>query len=261
MLYGIKSLIIFLIDYEKINKPSVGENIVMENIILNQGISAKKIKSFALSLSLMLLIIPLNLCYLLLNTSKRGVHTLVTSIDNNIPFLKVFILPYVAWYAFIFIIMAYLCYKDRKTYYITITSYLLGLIASYITFYFFQTTVPRPDVVGNDILSKIIQIIYRTDKPYNCFPSIHVLSSFLMIKAIMTSSARNKTNLVIIGSSSALIIISTLFIKQHVILDVFSGIIYADLLFRLVQTYGVLFWNNIIKLFVTLETRKKLEVE
>ncbi|MFL0248226.1 phosphatase PAP2 family protein [Candidatus Clostridium stratigraminis] len=186
---------------------------------------------------------------------------MVTNIDNSIPFLKVFILPYVAWYAFIFIIMAYLCYKDRKTYYITITAYLLGLIASYITFYFFQTTVPRPEVIGSDILSKIIQSIYRADKPYNCFPSIHVLTSYLMIKAMMTSSARNKINLVIIGSSSVLIIISTLFIKQHVILDVFSGVIYADVLYRLVQSYGVLFWNNTTKLFITLETRKKLEVD
>lgn len=239
----------------------MGENIIMEDLILNQSISIKKIKSFALSLSLMLLIIPLNLGYLFLNTSKRGVHTLVTNIDNSIPFLKVFILPYVAWYAFIFIIMAYLCYKDRKTYYITITAYMLGLIASYITFYFFQTTVPRPEVIGSDFLSKIIRIIYSTDKPYNCFPSIHVLSCFLMIKAIMTSSARNRTNMVIIWSNSVLIIISTLFIKQHVILDVFSGIIYADLLFRIVQIYGVLFWNSITKLFIALETRKKLEAE
>jgi len=233
----------------------------MEKLIIDQSLNIKKFKNFTLPFSLMLLIIPLNLSYLLLNTSTRGVHSLVTTIDNSIPFQKVFILPYVGWYAFIFIIMAYLCYKDRKTYFITITAYFLGLIASYMTFYFFQTTVPRPEVIGSDYLSKMVQIIYRADKPYNCFPSIHVLTCFLMIKAIMASSIKNKINMVIVWSNSILIIISTLFIKQHVILDVVSGIVYADILFRVVQTYGILFWNYITKLYNTIEARKKLEVE
>jgi membrane-associated phospholipid phosphatase len=233
----------------------------MERLIFNKNIKIKKLKNFLISLSLMLLIIPLNLCYLLLNSSKRGVHTLVTSVDNSIPFIKVFILPYVSWYAFIFILMAYLCYKDRQIYIITLITYLLGLIASFITFYFFQTTVPRPVVIGTDYLSRMVLLIYGVDKPYNCFPSIHVLTSFLMIKAIMASSIRNKTIMTIVWASSILIIISTLFVKQHVILDVVSGIIYADLLFRIVQTYGVIIWNNVTKLYFLIAAKKKLEIE
>lgn len=233
----------------------------MEKLIINENINIKNIRSFVMSLCVMLVILPLNLGYILLNNSIRGVHSLVTSVDNSIPLIKVFILPYVGWYAFIFIMMVYLCYKDRKTYFITIIAYMLGLIASFITFYIFQTTVPRPDITGSDFLSKMILSIYRADKPYNCFPSIHVLTSFLMVKAIMASSIRNKINLSIVWISAILISISTLFIKQHVILDVVSGIIYADILFRLVQVYGVLLWANVKKQYLAIQIKKKLEVE
>lgn len=233
----------------------------MEKLIINENINIKKARSFIISLCVMLIIAPLNLGYVLLNTSKRGVHSLVTSVDNSIPFVKVFILPYVGWYAFIVIIMVYLCYKDREIYFITLTSYVLGLIASFITFYLFQTTVPRPQVTGTDFLSTTIFAIYGADKPYNCFPSIHVLTSFLMVKAIMASSIRNRINMIIIWTCAILITLSTLFIKQHVILDVVSGIIYADILFRLVKTYGVLLWGIVKKQYAGIQLKKKLEIE
>lgn len=233
----------------------------MEKMTINENINIKKIKDFLISLSVMLLIIPLNLGYILLNTSKRGVHSLVTSADNSIPFIKIFILPYVGWYAFIFIMMVYLCYKDREIYFITLITYMLGLVASFITFYIFQTTVSRPEIIGSDLLSKMILTIYGADKPFNCFPSIHVLTSYLMVKAIMASSIKNKTNIIIVCTSAIFIIISTLFIKQHVILDVVSGIIYADILFRLVQIYGVLLWDIVKKQYSGIQIKKKLEVE
>lgn len=219
----------------------------MLKIIEKDNLMFRKLRENLLAFSSILTIVPLNILYVLLNNSDRGSRSLVTKLDNSMPFIKEFIVPYIIWYAFIFFTLAYLCYKDKETFYITVVSYNLGLIASYITFFLFQTHVPRPELSGNDIFTKLVMIIYGNDQPYNCFPSIHVLTSFLMVKAIMASKCKNKTNLSIIWTLSVLIILSTLFVKQHVILDAVSGIIYADLIFRFASAYSYKVWNFIRK--------------
>jgi hypothetical protein len=233
----------------------------MEDTIMKENTILKTLKSNLLAFCTMLLIVPLNAFYLLLNNSKRGAYNLTTQVDNAIPFVKEFIIPYVAWYGFIFFVMVYLCFKDRKTYYITLACYILGLSTSFITFYFFQTTVPRPEVLGSDVFSKILLQIYGADQPYNCFPSIHVLTSYLMIKAVGASNFRNRTNLLVVWISAILIILSTLFVKQHVLLDAVSGIIYADLIFRAVSAYGETVWNFMKKQVLLTSLKKKFEAK
>jgi membrane-associated phospholipid phosphatase len=234
---------------------------IMENTVKKENTSFKILKNNLIALCTMLLLAPLNTFYLILNNSQRGAYNLTTPLDDAIPFVKEFIVPYVAWYGFIFLVMTYLCFKDRRTYYITLTCYALGLTSSFITFYFFQTTVPRPEVMGSDIFSKMVLQIYGADQPYNCFPSIHVLTSFLMVKAVSASTFRNKTNLLAVWFCAVMIIISTLFVKQHVILDAVSGVIYADLIFRLVNAYGENVWNFLKKQVVVLGFKKKLEAK
>jgi membrane-associated phospholipid phosphatase len=224
----------------------------MEKLLQSDSISIKKIKEGILSLSTMLCLFPLNIFYITLNNSKRGSRSLILGIDSLIPFIEIFIIPYLAWYAFIFLTMAFLCFKDRKTYFITLISYGFGLIASNITFFFFQTTVPRPELIGNGLFTRMVQMVYGADQPYNCFPSIHVLTSYLMVKAIMCSSVKNKTNTSVILMSAIMIIVSTLFVKQHVVLDVAAGILYGEVLFRLSQDLS-------IKIYKILKTVKSVD--
>lgn len=196
-----------------------------------------------------MLIIPvLNIFYVLLNNSTREVNHLVTYLDQITPLIKIFVVPYLIWYPFIIATMFYLCIKDRSVYFKTLLSYVIGLIVCYMTYLVFQTTVPRPILAGDDLFTKLLAFVYQADQPYNAFPSIHVFTSFLMIKAISMSQVRNRINQAIVYSNSILIIISTLFVKQHVILDVISGILVAEVIYRLVDSYyetdRILLWNK-----------------
>ena len=202
-----------------------------------------------------------NVFYALLNNSSRGAFNLVTTIDDKIPFIQYFILPYMSWYAFMFLTMAYICVKDKKTYYKTLITLDLGLIFCYIIYFIFQTTVPRPELYGSDLFTKAVAIMYKTDSPYNCFPSIHVLTSYLMVKAIYKSKARNPINFIIISFCATAIIISTLFIKQHVIADIVSGVLVADILFDIVfKVNEEKFLKYIKKLCSVITIKNKLEV-
>lgn len=199
-------------------------------------------KEYILALSFLISVPIVNVSYWLLDNSDRGVYSLVTSIDRSIPFVPAFVLPYVLWYPFIIITLAYLCYADRIAYFKTLISFDLGLIACYTIYFFFQTTVPRPVVMGNGFFPALLRFVYSSDKPYNCFPSIHVLTCYLMIKGVKWSKVRKKIVLPVVSASAVLIILSTLFIRQHVFLDILSGVFLGDLIFSFVYYY---LWDGI----------------
>ncbi|SFC26181.1 PAP2 superfamily protein [Bacillus sp. OV322] len=175
-----------------------------------------------------LLIFPiLSLLYTWLNTHPREAVNISMPIDDKIPFLSVFIVPYIIWYAFIFGYLFIFWHKNSALYWKTIWSIALGEIICFAIYYFFQTTVPRPSVEGKGMLSALVMLIYSNDEPFNCFPSIHVLTTSLIM---MTSFHFKKTGAVrkwTIHTIGALIILSTLFVKQHVFLDLVGGLLIA----------------------------------
>ena len=196
-----------------------------------------KVRSPFIPISCMLVIPLVHTIYIWLNQHHQRAEILITGLDKAIPFMKVFILPYISWYPFMFVTLCYLCLKDRNSYYKTLISITIGLLTCYTIYYFFQTTVPRPDLQGGDLLVTMVNMVYAHDQPYNCFPSIHCLTSYLIIKGMFKSKVKNKTNFPFVATSGMLIIISTLFVKQHVVLDVFAAIMLGELLFRIVAKF------------------------
>jgi hypothetical protein len=194
----------------------------------------KTLKNNVLPLSLILLALAVNSLYGILNNSSRGVSSLVTDFDRSIPFLSGFVIPYVAWYPFLMFAFLYLCFKYSDIYYNTIWSLIIGILICYCFYYFFQTTVPRPDVIGEGPLQNLVRLVYNTDNPYNCFPSIHVLSSFIIMKGFSKSNA-SKIFKYMVYTIGVLIILSTQFIKQHVLLDVLSAILLGEYVYRAVE--------------------------
>lgn len=219
----------------------------------------KKLKENIIPISFMLSIPILNIFYGILNNGSRGVYSLVTNIDILIPFTKSFIIPYVIWYPFIFLVLVYLCLKNNKVYYKTLFCVSIGFIVSYMIFYFFQTTVARPTLADDDILTNIVEIVYKNDKPYNCFPSLHVLTTYFVMKGISEVESNKKITLPV-NITGILIILSTMFIKQHVIMDAIFAIVLGGIILKVVNVVcpeGVDVWGK--KLFSLLTMKKKLE--
>jgi len=184
---------------------------------------------------LWILVIPvLNIFYAVLNQAHMPVYSLMTDLDAQIPFVPMFIIPYLIWYPFIIIVLFMLCIRERSVYYRTLLTQCLGLVACYIIFYLFQTTVERPTTMGTGIFEGLVNLVYSTDNPYNCFPSIHVLTSYLMIKGATACASYPNWERTAVKVCAWLIIASTLFVKQHVLLDIAGAIAVVELLW-----YGV----------------------
>lgn len=157
-------------------------------------------------------------------------------IDNAIPFKITAIIPYCIWYFLIFIIPYYYYKKDKDLISKYILSYVLITLIANIIFIFCPTTVNRPIVTGNDILSNMAKIVFYVDNnPVNCFPSLHCAISFLWIIYTLQMKNTNKYFKIIISIISISIILSTLFIKQHVFIDMIGGICITSIVIIIVN--------------------------
>lgn len=183
---------------------------------------------------LVLLVFPLlGGVYQLLNNRPQKAVVLLTTVDQEIPFMPIFIIPYILWYGYIFCYLIYFCFKDTKIYLKTITLIVAGELICFGIYFFFQTHVPRPTIEGNGLLTTLVQWIYTKDQPYNCFPSIHVLTTFAIMLASLHIKNKHILNTACIHIVGSLIIISTLFVKQHVIFDMISSMFLVTFLYGL----------------------------
>lgn len=100
----------------------------------------------------------------------------------------------------------------------------------------------RPYVMPRDnVFCDMVSYLYHIDTSTNVFPSIHVYNTCVAMQAVRRSHTRlflKPGMRISIDIMSVLIILSTVFIKQHSMLDVAGGLILFVLADKLVTAYG-----------------------
>lgn len=175
--------------------------------------------------------------YPLFNTPLETTYCLSTALDEGIPFSRVWIVPYISWYLFLPGVALLLGLKDKKQCGLTLLAMIAGLLLSYLTYSLFQTTVPRPAIPGHDLFSRLVQWIYSIDQPYNAFPSIHVLATYALMLGTARGKGIKKATRVAVWLWGGAIILSTVFVKQHVVADILGGIVLAQALHLLLTRF------------------------
>lgn len=182
----------------------------------------------------------------------QGPPTLIGgSIDNMIPFNVYFIIPYCTWYIFLFLVPYYIYKSDKDSFIKYCISIVLSIIVANIVYVVFPTTIIRPNIEGNNIIEIIARIVFWIDAPpRNCFPSIHCAFSLTFILFVMSMKKYNTKMNIFIIITSILIIMSTLFIKQHVFIDAVFGCILSLITFIISSKSKYLYkkFKNILKL-------------
>lgn len=101
---------------------------------------------------------------------------------------------------------------------------------AYAGFLAYPTVLPRPQIVEGGFLAKSLQINYSLDPPYNCFPSLHVAWAF--VSALTGYRVHRGVGLAALVWAG-LISLSTLYTKQHYVLDVVGGMAIAGVAYLL----------------------------
>lgn len=101
----------------------------------------------------------------------------------------------------------------------------------------------RPAVMPRDnIFTRMVAALYRTDTPTNLWPSIHVYNSLAHTLPLSAANAFEKKKGIRIGSLilAVSIIMATMFIKQHSVFDVLTAFVMAAVMYTLVYRYDLL---------------------
>ena len=165
------------------------------------------------------------------------------AIDDYIPFCEYFIIPYLLWFLYIAVTVGYFLFFNENTteFWSLILNLAIGMTLFLIVSYVYPNGLNiRPTEFTNDsVFTRMVQFLYRTDTPTNVLPSIHVYNSVAAFSAIHTCKNLQKHKGIRTGSFilTTLIVLSAMFLKQHSIADVATGITCA------VATY-VLFYSR-----------------
>jgi PAP2 superfamily. len=182
--------------------------------------------------------VPYMIWYFGLQYIQTGFTDVYTSIDKTIPFVPWFIWIYIYWFLFVAGTIAYFFFKDRSDFYKCIAFLFIGMTVCLIVFSLFPTSYDhRPVNYECDSLTRLaVQIIYQADRPQNVFPSIHVYNSIGCAIAICKHEKfEYKKGLKVFSVVSAILItLSTMFVKQHSVLDALSASLLAIIMYVLV---------------------------
>jgi len=169
--------------------------------------------------------------YLIANKFQLSVATEVPrlSFDHYFGFNEHWLWIYLSSYLSIPFLYVFYFYKIKKFF---IKSFLSLTVVSFIIFMLYPTYVARTDFDLSN-LSWIYQfafnILHTADSPTNCIPSLHVSTATLV--ACLFLYMRNYTYFAFASVYSLLVSLSTLYVKQHVIIDVLTGALCALIVF------------------------------
>ena len=163
-------------------------------------------------------------------------HVIQTTIDEYIPFIEYFIVPYLLWFLFIAAAFLYFFFTDVPGFYKMAKLMFTGMTI----FLIISTLFPngqdlRPVVFERDnIFVDMVRILYRADTCTNVFPSLHVFNSLSVCIAIHESKTLRKHKAVCMASYTlgALIILATMVLKQHSVLDGLAGFLMAYVVYQ-----------------------------
>lgn len=164
-------------------------------------------------------------------------HPVYSPVDDMIPFCEFFVIPYYFWFVFLIGIQIYGFFFDipcfEKYMRFTILTYMTTLLV-YIVYPTSQNL--RPVLFERDnIFTSIVGMLYGFDTNTNVCPSLHVIGSFAVYFAARKSKLfGTKMWRLAFFVVTILICASTVFLKQHSVIDIFWGIVMSVVFYPVV---------------------------
>ena len=155
---------------------------------------------------------------------------LAMPLDGKIPFVPQLVLVYFSTY--IFVIQPFVILSEAHQFYWMLTSFGSITVAASLIHAFVPSKIERNEILfTNGISGKMINLFQKTCKPYGNFPSMHVALSVPVVGANFIAIGSTAGSLTLVWA--ILIALSTLYTKQHYILDVLVGLAGGVLIYSL----------------------------
>lgn len=165
--------------------------------------------------------------------NKTDYYVVESELDQFIPFCEWFVIPYFLWFAYIAVTFAYFFLADKQDFIRLCIFLFTGMTICLAIYYVWpngQNLRPDLTTLGREnIFTKILTQLYSTDTHTNVCPSIHTFNSVGACIVIYKSRKLKNNKVIRIGALilTVSICLSTVFLKQHSILDVFWALVLA----------------------------------
>lgn len=156
-------------------------------------------------------------------------HVIHTVFDDMIPFCEYFIVPYMLWFPYMIMAVFYFIFinKNRHEYWQLALNLMMGMTVFLIVSFLYPNIQHlRPvDFPRDNVFTDAVRWLYSTDTPTNILPSIHVFNSLAIHMSLTNCEALRERRGIRYSSLTltVLIILSTMFLKQHSVMDVCLG--------------------------------------
>lgn len=160
--------------------------------------------------------------------------------DAYIPFCEYFIIPYGLWFPYFLGGLAYFLFKNKELFLKLCFVMFSGMTICLTIYSFWPNAIDlRQEIVGTNLFCQLAGLIRAVDTPSNVCPSIHVASTAAVHWAVNRYRGFRRPVLTKTLSLFLAVFIcaSTVFLKQHSIVDVFWGLILTAALVLLVRIY------------------------
>jgi membrane-associated phospholipid phosphatase len=171
-------------------------------------------------------------------------HMVDLAFDHAIPFCEYFVIPYYFWFVYVVGTCIFLMIYGTNGEFIRMAlSLIIGMsVCLFICMIYPNGLELRPDTIPDNFCGKLVASLYAVDTSFNVFPSIHVYNSIVVHIALYRCEALREHRIIRISSLVVCILIclSTMFLKQHSVTDVFGACVlsFAMYLVLYVADYG-----------------------
>ena len=154
---------------------------------------------------------------------------LTLPLDRWIPFVpsavSIYVLAFVSWVIGIWVIAR----ESPAVCYEVLAGEQIAKLLCLVCFFLLPTTMERPEVPGSDPFSWLVRFIYQVDTPDNLLPSIHCLENWLCFRGALRCRKVGRGYQIGMLIFAILVFASTLLVKQHLVLDVVTGIAVVEI--------------------------------
>lgn len=158
---------------------------------------------------------------------RESYYPISCPLDDIIPFCEYFLIPYLFWFVFLVGIHIYTLLYDTESFKKLMKFIMISYSAAMLIYILFPNCQElRPVAFERDnIFTRFMVGFYRFDTNTNVCPSIHVIGSVAVVLCAWHSKHFGTAGWRIVFAITAFLIsISTVFLKQHSIVDIFAAI-------------------------------------
>jgi membrane-associated phospholipid phosphatase len=156
--------------------------------------------------------------------------------DSAIPLIPAWIIVYYGCYVSWFWGYIIAARQNDKLFYGFFVRVFFSLIVAFLFFTLFPLEISRPEITEPGFFNSCVRFLYSIDRPFNLLPSLHCFYNWMIYVQIRGRKEYPLALRIFIFLLALAVFASTLFMRQHYILDIVVAVLLVELSGLLLKT-------------------------